>query len=86
MLEIILLIYLTKNIGRIASEKGYAPGLYKTLSVISWIFFEIIGLIFGIILVGEGFGVYGFGLLGAGFGYLMIYLYVTGLQDQTCDY
>ena len=42
MLEIILIIYLSKLIGRKASEKGHSAGPYQLMFVAFWILGEII--------------------------------------------
>lgn len=44
MLEIIILVILSKRIGNIAQAKGLAPGRYKALLVVMWFLGEITGL------------------------------------------
>ena len=44
MLEIIALIFLTREIGKIATKKGLKPVTWKIYTVIAWIVSEIIGL------------------------------------------
>ena len=83
MLEIILLIYLTKKIGKIASKKGHPLKLFKFLTVLFWFIFEIIGAIVGLLIVGEGLSIYAFALIGAGLGYLIIYLITNGLSQKS---
>lgn len=82
MLEIIILYKLTKNIGNIAVRKGYKPGLYKFLTVIFWIFFEVTGALIGVLFLGEGLMTYVCALLGAIVGYLLIYLIVSCLASK----
>jgi hypothetical protein len=53
MLEIIALIFLTKNIGRIADRKGLKPGTWKMYTVLCWIGAEIGGAVAGIMLFGQ---------------------------------
>jgi hypothetical protein len=53
MLEIIILIFLTKEIGRLAFSKGLKPGTWKIYTVVAWIISEIIGIIGGIMIFGE---------------------------------
>lgn len=43
MLEIILLIFLTRSIGKLAEKKGLRPTLWKWGTVLAWIVCEIIG-------------------------------------------
>jgi hypothetical protein len=52
MLEIILLITLTRRIGDILEQKGRKSGWYKLLTVLLWFGGEIIGGIIGLIFVG----------------------------------
>jgi hypothetical protein len=82
MLEIIALIFLSRNIGEIAYEKGYSSGLYRFLTVAFWIVFEFIGAFVGAFILGEGYGIYFFALISAGLGYLIIYLIVSTLKDK----
>jgi hypothetical protein len=85
MLEIFLLIYLSRQIGNIAREKGHSVGLYKFLTVVFWIFFEVLGAIVGILILGEGLGMYLFALIGAVLGYGLLYLIVNNLADKSGD-
>ncbi len=41
MLEIILLIILTRKIGKIAKEKGLTAWKWKTANIVSWFGFEL---------------------------------------------
>jgi hypothetical protein len=52
MLEIIALIFLTRQIGRIAHDKGLRPVTWKIYTVVGWIAAEIIGVI-------AGYGIFG---------------------------
>lgn len=52
MLEIIALIFLTKEIGKIAITKGLKPGKWKLYLVLAWFFSEIIGFSIGIVIFG----------------------------------
>jgi outer membrane lipoprotein SlyB len=52
MLEIIALIFLTKEIGKIAVEKGLKPAPWKLYTVLAWIAGEIAGGIIGILIFG----------------------------------
>lgn len=52
MIEIILLFFLSKKMGDLAIEKGLSPGRWKLYTVLSWIVFELLGIIFGVILFG----------------------------------
>ena len=52
MLEIIALIFLTKEIGRIAADKGLKPGTWKLYTVLAWIAGEFGGAMIGVIFFG----------------------------------
>ena len=45
MLEILALIFLTKNIGALAIKKGLKPGTWKLYAVLGWFAGEIIGVV-----------------------------------------
>ncbi|MBK7433081.1 MAG: hypothetical protein IPI66_03700 [Chitinophagaceae bacterium] len=53
MLEIIALIFLTRQIGTIAMRKGLKPGTWKLYTVLSWFAGEIVGLFVGFMLFGS---------------------------------
>lgn len=48
MIEIIVLIFLTRQIGAIASRKGLNPGTWKLYTVLLWFGTEIGGIIIGL--------------------------------------
>jgi len=52
MLEIIILIFLAKEIGILAARKGLKPGLWKLYLVIGWIGMELLGATIGVIIFG----------------------------------
>ena len=52
MLDLIVLYFLTKEIGKIASQKGLKPITWKIYTIVAWIFSEIVGLFFGIMVFG----------------------------------
>jgi zinc transporter ZupT len=78
MLEIILLIYLTRKIGAIVGAKGRKAGWYKFLTVLLWFGCEVIGAIIGAIIVGVSNGpqllIYLFALCGAALGAVASFL------------
>ncbi|MEO9071255.1 MAG: hypothetical protein ABI261_09480 [Ginsengibacter sp.] len=53
MLEIIVLIFLAKDIGKLAISKGVKPSTWKIYTVFGWIISEIFGFIVGIMIFGE---------------------------------
>ncbi|MBS1496433.1 MAG: hypothetical protein JSU03_00695 [Bacteroidetes bacterium] len=52
MLEIIALIFLSKQIARLAIQKGLKPGQWKLFLVLAWFSAEIFGLVIGATLFG----------------------------------
>jgi uncharacterized membrane protein len=53
MIEIIALVFLTKNIGALALQKGLKPGTWKLYTVLCWFGAELLGILIGLILFGE---------------------------------
>jgi hypothetical protein len=47
MLEIIILIFLTRKVGEIVQAKGRRTGWYKLMTVVLWIGGEVMGAIVG---------------------------------------
>lgn len=84
MLEILLLVFLSKKIGAIAGAKGHSVGTYKVLTFVFWFLFEIIGAVVGLMMFGNrGYEFYFVGLAGAAGGYAVIYLIANNLPDKT---
>ncbi|MEP6922886.1 MAG: hypothetical protein ABI954_00350 [Pyrinomonadaceae bacterium] len=84
MLEIILLIGLTKKIGNMLNAKGRKSGWFKLLTVVLWIGGELIGAVIGAV-IGEisdlGLVVaYPLALLGAAGGALTAYLIAKNVR------
>jgi uncharacterized membrane protein YqgA involved in biofilm formation len=65
MLEIIALIFLTKNIGKLADQKGLKPGTWKLYTVLAWFGAEILGIAIGFMVFGQD-NIIGAILLGIG--------------------
>ena len=76
MLEILILIFLTKKIGLLAEQKGLPPGKWKWKTVLAWFFFEFLGAFIGIMMFGFDpeniFGLMAFALVLAFGGYLLV--------------
>jgi F0F1-type ATP synthase assembly protein I len=53
MVEIIVLYFLTKEIGKIATTKGLSSGKWKFNLVLGWIAGEVLGIIIGFMLFGK---------------------------------
>lgn len=52
MLEIIALIFLTKEIGKLAVSKGLKPSTWKLYLILSWLAGEFAGVILGLLIFG----------------------------------
>jgi hypothetical protein len=87
MLELIALIFLTREIGRLAEKKGLKPVNWKIYLVIGWIFFELIGIFVGIMLFGMN-NLISVVLIGFAFAitsYFLIKGQLNKLPDQNID-
>ncbi len=54
MIEIVVLYFLTKEIGNLAVRKGLKSGLWKFYMVAGWILMEIFGAFVGVVIFGPG--------------------------------
>ncbi len=87
MLELIALIFLTREIGRLAEKKGLKPLTWKIYLVIGWIFFELIGVFIGIMIFGMN-NLISVVLVGFGFAitsYFFIKTQLNKLPDRNID-
>ena len=83
MIELLALIFLTKEIGKLAILKGLPPGRWKFICVLSWFLMEIVGIIAGMIFFGKD-NLVSIVLVGLGFavtGYFMVKNYLQNLPD-----
>ena len=84
MLDLIVLIFLTREIGRLAGSKGLKPFTWKVYIVISWLIAEIIGVVAGVMI----FGPYNLvsiilvGIIFAVTSYFIIKAYLNKLPDH----
>ena len=87
MLEIIALVFLTKKIGQLASEKGEREGKWKLILVIAWIVAEIIGIVIGKIIFGpeDLFGSFLLGVGCAATSYFLVHGYLSKMPDNFYD-
>jgi len=76
MLEIVLLFFLCKKIGVMATEKGLNPKKWKLYTILYWILFEFIGCFLGIAMFGFNinnlFGLMSFAIVCAFGGFLIV--------------
>ena len=52
MLEIIALIFLTREIGRLAEKKGLKSITWKIYTIVGWLISETIGIFVGVMMFG----------------------------------
>ena len=52
MLDLILLFFLTREIGRLALKKGLKPLTWKIYNVSGWLGAELVGIIIGVFIFG----------------------------------
>ena len=53
MLEIIILYFLTKKIGVLATTKGLSSGRWKLNLILAWIVAELLGAFIGVVIFGK---------------------------------
>ena len=87
MLEIIALIFLTREIGRIAHDKGLRPVTWKIYTIVGWILSEIIGIMAGVMIFGKDnlFSIVLVGLTFAITSYFIIKAQLNKLPDHFDD-
>jgi Na+-transporting methylmalonyl-CoA/oxaloacetate decarboxylase beta subunit len=89
MLEIIILIFLTRHVGGIVRSKGRTAGWFQVLTVVLWIGGELTGAVIGAIvgaLTDSGrLLAYLFALLGAAAGAGISILIARSLSAKTYD-
>jgi hypothetical protein len=87
MLEIIALIFLAGQMGKMATRKGQKPGMWKLYTVLAWIAGEIIGIVIAVV----GFhnddyiSMLPLALCGAVGGYLVVRAILSKMPDKPDD-
>jgi hypothetical protein len=84
MLEIIALIFLTGQIGKMATRKGLKSGIWKFYTVLAWIGGEVIGIVIAIVAFKseDYISMLPMALLGAVGGYLIIRAILSKMPDK----
>ena len=82
MLEIILLIILTRKIGEQAVRKGEHKGWWKFYTVLAWIGFEIIGVMISLTITRNVILNMLFGIVCAFGGYLLVRARLERIPDK----
>ena len=87
MLEIIALFFLTRQIGRIAQDKGLKSFTWKLYTVLAWFAGEIMGAVMGLLFFGPNnlFSVLLVALAGAITGYYILKLNLDKRPDISMD-
>ncbi|HEY8658897.1 MAG TPA: hypothetical protein VIL78_07655 [Hanamia sp.] len=87
MIEIIVLIFLTREIGKLAHDKGLKPRIWKIYTVLGWFITEVIGIVVGVMIFGKDnlFSVILVGLTFAITSYFIIKAQLNKLPDQSFD-
>jgi hypothetical protein len=87
MLEIIALIFLAKQMGNIAFQKGLKPGLWKLYTVLAWIAGEFVGVVIGIMIFSTDnlISIELVGITGAITGYLILKSVLSKRPDNMQD-
>lgn len=84
MLEIIALIFITRDIGKIAELKGLKPWKWKLYTVLAWIIFEIWGFIIALMIFDKSnlFSIMMVGLMFAVSSYFLIRARLNKIPDN----
>ena len=87
MLEIIALIFITREIGKLAEAKGLKPVKWKIYMVLSWIGLEMLGFIVALMFFSPDnlFSIMMVGLMFAITSYFLIKSKLNSLPDRGID-
>lgn len=83
MLEIIALVFLTRQIGRIAVSKGLKSGTWKLFTILAWIAGEFAGAVMGLLIFSPDniFSILLVAIAGAFTGYIIVKANLTKRPD-----
>ncbi len=84
MLEIIALVFLAGQMGKMATRKGQKPGMWKLFTVLAWIGGEVIGIAVSILAFKKDdyIGMLPMALAGAVGGYLIVRATLSRMPDK----
>lgn len=87
MLDLIPLIFLTIEIGRVAHDKGLKPLTWRIYTVVGWIISEIIGILVGMLIFSQDnlFSIFMVGIAFAITSYYIIRTQLNKLPDYFDD-
>ncbi len=87
MLDFILLYFLAKKIGCLAIKKGLSPLRWKLTMIGVWLFFEVLGFVFGVLLFGtkDLYSLLAFCIVCAFGGYLLIKYILENKPDNNIN-
>ena len=84
MLEIVVIVMLSRRIGAIAKKKGHKPRPNIIFFIVMWVVGEIIGGMIGAFLAkGHIWTSYVMALIGAAVGAVIAFRVVNGLDDRS---
>ncbi len=79
MIEIIALIFISKEIGKLAVQKGLPAGKWKFMVIALWIILEILGVIAGLLIFSPD-NFFSIALVGLGFAIASYFIIKNHLQ------
>ena len=87
MFDIIALIFITRDIGRLAERKGQKAFRWKMYSILGWISFELIGIVVGLFFFNQNelFPLLMVGLIFGFTSYVIIKNVLNKMPDQIDD-
>jgi len=83
-LDLIVLFFLAREIGRLASRKGLKPSTWRLYTVVAWIITEIIGLLVGFIIFDKD-NLFSIGMIGITFA-ITSYFIIKAQLNKLPDY
>lgn len=83
-MDLIVLFFLAREIGRLASRKGLKPGTWRLYTVLAWIITEIIGLLIGFMIFDKD-NLFSIGMTGIAFA-VTSYFIIKAQLNKFSDY